>query len=77
ARRFAEERQESLDFLMSGISTRNRLFYRMFEQIEKVAIISRAPILLNGPTGAGMSFLARRIFELLQAGLQFSGAFVV
>ena len=49
----------------------------MIEQIEKVAIKSRAPILLNGPTGAGKSFLARRIFELKQARHQFSGAFEI
>ncbi|EMX8087197.1 sigma 54-interacting transcriptional regulator, partial [Escherichia coli] len=64
ASRFAEERQQTLDFLKSGIATRNSHFNRMIEQIEKVAIKSRAPILLNGPTGAGKSFLARRIFEL-------------
>lgn len=67
ASRFAEERQQTLDFLKSGIATRNPHFNRMIEQIEKVAIKSRAPILLNGPTGAGKSFLARRIFELKQA----------
>ncbi|ENP0438156.1 sigma 54-dependent transcriptional regulator [Escherichia coli] len=76
ASRFAEERQQTLDFLKSGITTRNPHFNRMIEQIEKVAIKSRAPILLNGPTGAGKSFLARRIFELKQARHQFSGAFV-
>ncbi|HGY6173273.1 TPA: RNA repair transcriptional activator RtcR family protein [Escherichia coli] len=76
ASRFAEERQQTLDFLKSGIATRNAHFNRMIEQIEKVAIKSRAPILLNGPTGAGKSFLARRIFELKQARHQFSGAFV-
>lgn len=76
ASRFAEERQQALDFLKSGIATRNSHFNRMIEQIEKVAIKSRAPILLNGPTGAGKSFLARRIFELKQARHQFSGAFV-
>ncbi|EGD8246994.1 sigma 54-dependent transcriptional regulator [Shigella boydii] len=69
ASRFAEERQQTLDFLKSGIATRNPHFNRMIEQIEKVAIKSRAPILLNGPTGAGKSFLARRIFELKQAML--------
>ncbi|EFL2031815.1 sigma 54-dependent transcriptional regulator [Escherichia coli] len=74
ASRFAEERQQTLDFLKSGIATRNPHFNRMIEQIEKVAIKSRAPILLNGPTGAGKSFLARRIFELKQARHQFSGA---
>lgn len=41
----------------------------MIEQIEKVAIKSRAPILLNGPTGAGKSFLARRILELNRRGI--------
>ena len=56
ASRFAEERQQTLDFLKSGIATRNSHFNRMIEQIEKVAIKSRAPILLNGPTGAGKSF---------------------
>lgn len=76
ASRFAEERQQTLDFLKSGIATRNPHFNRMIEQIEKVAIKSRAPILLNGPTGAGKSFLARRIFELKQARHQFSGEFV-
>ncbi len=76
ASRFAEERQQTLDFLKSGIATRTPHFNRMIEQIEKVAIKSRAPILLNGPTGAGKSFLARRIFELKQARHQFSGAFV-
>ncbi len=76
ASRFAEERQQTLDFLKSGIATRNPHFNRMIEQIEKVAIKSRAPILLNGPTGAGKSFLARRILELKQARHQFSGAFV-
>ncbi len=38
ASRFAEERQQALDFLKSGIATRNSHFNRMIEQIEKVAI---------------------------------------
>ena len=38
ASRFAEERQQTLDFLKSGIATRNSHFNRMIEQIEKVAI---------------------------------------
>ncbi|MGU0044361.1 RNA repair transcriptional activator RtcR family protein [Escherichia coli] len=40
ASRFAEERQQTLDFLKSGIATRNPHFNRMIEQIEKVAIKS-------------------------------------
>lgn len=74
--RFAQERQETLTFLKSGIETRNPNFNRMIEQIERVAIRSRSPILLNGPTGAGKSFLARRIYELKLARHQFSGPFV-
>ncbi|WP_204320294.1 sigma 54-interacting transcriptional regulator, partial [Proteus vulgaris] len=44
--------------------------------IEKVAIRSRAPVLLTGPTGAGKSQLARRIYELKKAQPQVTGAFV-
>lgn len=76
ATRFAQEREETLNFLKSGIETRNPHFNRMIEHIERVAIRSRSPILLNGPTGAGKSFLARRIYELKLARHQFSGAFV-
>lgn len=49
ATRFAQEREETLNFLKSGIATRNPCFNRMIEQIERVAIRSRSPILLNGP----------------------------
>ncbi len=76
ATHFAQEREETLNFLKSGIATRNPCFNRMIEQIERVAIRSRSPILLNGPTGAGKSFLARRIYELKLARHQFSGPFV-
>ena len=48
----------------------------MIEQIERVAIASRAPLLLTGPTGAGKSQLARRIFELKKARRQVAGEFV-
>lgn len=48
----------------------------MIDEIEKVTIRSRAPVLLTGPTGAGKSQLARRIYELKKAQRQVSGAFV-
>ena len=41
-----------------------------------MAIASRAPMLLTGPTGAGKSQLARRIYELKKARRQVEGAFV-
>lgn len=76
ATRFAQEREETINLLKSGIKTRNQRFNRVIEQIERVSMRSRAPILLNGPTGAGKSFLARRIYELKLARHQFNGPFI-
>jgi transcriptional regulatory protein RtcR len=76
AARFAHERQESTTFLKSGIATRNAAFNRMIERIERVAVRSAAPLLLSGPTGAGKSLLARRLYELKKARHKVSGEFV-
>jgi transcriptional regulatory protein RtcR len=76
ATRFAEERDEATSFLKSGIATRNPAFNQMIDQIEKVAIRSRAPVLLAGPTGAGKSQLAKRIYELKKTQRQVSGEFI-
>jgi transcriptional regulatory protein RtcR len=76
ATRFAETSAESADFLKSGIETRNPGFNRMIEEIEQVAMRSRAPMLLMGPTGAGKSQLARKVFELKKLRHQVSGPFV-
>jgi transcriptional regulatory protein RtcR len=62
--RFQKEQAVVTDFLKSGIATRNAGFNRLIDRIEQVALASKAPILLTGPTGAGKSQLARRIFEL-------------
>lgn len=48
----------------------------MIDEIERVAIRSRSPMLLMDPTGAGKSYLARRIYELKKARHQVSGRFV-
>ncbi|MCH2097932.1 MAG: RNA repair transcriptional activator RtcR family protein, partial [Pseudomonadales bacterium] len=76
ASRFAMEREEGTNFLKSGILTRNPGFNAMIDQIEKVVIRSPAPVLLLGPTGAGKSQLARRIFELKQSRHVLRGEFV-
>jgi transcriptional regulatory protein RtcR len=76
ATRFRREKEESLSFLKSGIATRNKDFNRLIENIERVAIHSKSPILLMGPTGAGKSQLAKRIFELKKGRHQFTGNFV-
>jgi transcriptional regulatory protein RtcR len=74
--RFAEERVEVTDFLKSGIATRNAGFNRLIERIEKVALCSKAPMLLTGPTGAGKSHLARRIYDLRKQRGGLRGEFV-
>ncbi len=76
AQRFQREQSDNLSFLKSGIATRNPAFNTMIEQIEKVAGRSKAPMLLVGPTGAGKSFLARRVFELKHQRQQLAGRFV-
>jgi len=76
AQRFTREQQEGVAFLKSGIATRNPRFNAMIDEIERVAIKSRAPMLLMGPTGAGKSFLARRLYELKKARRQVEGRFV-
>lgn len=76
ATRFAVAAAEGSSFLKSGIDTRNSAFNRMIDEIEQVAVRSRAALLLMGPTGAGKSKLARRIYELKRLKHQVSGPFV-
>lgn len=76
ARRFDAEHGDALDFLKSGIATRNAAFNALIEEIERVAVRSTAPILLTGPTGAGKSHLARRMYELKKSRHQVKGEFV-
>lgn len=76
ASRFSREHQEGTVYLKGGIETLNKAFNQTITQLEKISINSRDPILLTGPTGAGKSQLARRIYQLkLQRG-QVSGKLV-
>jgi transcriptional regulatory protein RtcR len=76
ASRFRLEQREATSFLKGGIETRNAAFNRLIDRIEQVAIATRDPLLLMGPTGAGKSRLARRIYELKRARHAVKGAFV-
>jgi transcriptional regulatory protein RtcR len=76
ARRFQKERIEGLSFLKAGIETRSPAYNRLVERLEQVAIASRDPVLLCGPTGSGKSQLARRIYELKKARRQVAGELV-
>ena len=74
--RMHNAQQDALKFLKSGIATRNARFNALIEEVERVAVQSKAPMLLTGPTGAGKSMLARRVFELKKARHQITGDFV-
>ncbi len=76
AARFAQEQREARTFLKNGIATRNAAFNRMIEEIEQVAVASKEPMLFMGPTGAGKSSLARKVFELKRGRHQLAGGFV-
>lgn len=76
ASRFQQEQQEGVSYLKGGIETRNSAFNRLIDRIEHVAIGTRDPLLLMGPTGAGKSRLAKRIYELKKARRAVVGAFV-
>ncbi|MHC4105599.1 MAG: RNA repair transcriptional activator RtcR [Planctomycetota bacterium] len=76
AMRFRQEIDDDITFLKSGIETRNVAFNFLIERIEQVAIHSVDPILLTGPTGAGKSRLAMRIYELKKSHRQVVGEFV-
>lgn len=76
AARFALEQQQSISLLKSGIDTKNAGFNALIARIERVALHSDAPLLLTGPTGAGKSQLARRIYDLTSQRRQLTGRFV-
>ncbi len=76
AQRFAQEHATGASLLKSGIATHNAAFNALIEQVERIAPLSRAPILLTGPTGAGKSQLAARIYALKKQRHQLQGPFV-
>ncbi|MGI9476549.1 MAG: RNA repair transcriptional activator RtcR [Hyphomicrobiaceae bacterium] len=76
AARFRRDTADATSFLKSGVETRDASFNRMIEQIEHVTVRSDAPILLTGPTGAGKTQLARRIYELKKARHRVQGDLV-
>ncbi len=76
ASRFALEQEEGVRYLKSGITTSSVPFNQLIERIDQVAMSSEAPILLTGPTGAGKTLLARRIYELKRRRHRIEGPFV-
>lgn len=73
--RFQVYTKQATELLKSGIATRNQQFNQIISEIEQVATRSHAPILLNGPTGSGKSFLAKQIYLLKYNSHQLQGKF--
>jgi transcriptional regulatory protein RtcR len=76
ASRFRQEQSDDVSYLKGSIDTRNSAFNQLIDRIEQVAISTRDTLLLMGPTGAGKSKLARRIFELKKLRHAVTGEFV-
>ncbi len=76
ASRFNRDAQQDISYLKDGIETRNKRYNQLIDEIEQVAIRSKAPILLMGPTGVGKSHLAKKIYELKQQRTQLKGQLV-
>jgi transcriptional regulatory protein RtcR len=76
ATRFARDELDERSLLKSGIQTRSAAFNEIVERLDRVTMRSPSPILLLGPTGAGKSLLARRIFELKTSRRLVKGPFV-
>ena len=76
ASRRHQETRDAVSYLKGGIDTRNAAFNTLIDRIEQVAIATRDPLLLMGPTGAGKSKLARRIYELKKMRHTVSGEFI-
>lgn len=67
---------DDVDRLKHNIPTKNALYNQLIEKIQKVALRSRSPILLTGPTGAGKTAMARLLHKTkIETGL-LSGKFV-
>jgi transcriptional regulatory protein RtcR len=76
ATRFARDELDERSLLTSGIPTRSRAFNDVVERLDRVTVRSTAPILILGPTGAGKSLMARRIYELKKTRRLVKGPFV-
>jgi transcriptional regulatory protein RtcR len=63
-RRMLWRSDNEMQFLKNGIATLNESYNAMIEMIEKVGVNSQYPLLLTGPSGAGKTALAKRVYQL-------------
>ncbi|MBK9032346.1 MAG: sigma 54-interacting transcriptional regulator [Myxococcales bacterium] len=76
AARFQREHATSQALLKDGIATRSPSYNQLIAELEAVAVGGRDPILLLGPTGAGKSRLAQRVYQLKRQRHQLAGPLV-
>jgi transcriptional regulatory protein RtcR len=76
ANRARTEHEGATALLKDGIATKSPGYNALVARVEEVAVRSKAPMLFLGPTGAGKSALARRVFALKKARQGLSGPFV-
>lgn len=74
--RFEKEQTDAVNFLKYNIQTRNERFNKLIERIGTIALASPDPIILTGPTGAGKTRLATRLYELIKNRHKVEGPFV-
>jgi transcriptional regulatory protein RtcR len=73
--RHKSHQETAVVVLKKGIATKNERFNKLISEIEHVAVNTTEPMLLLGPTGAGKSELAERIFDLRRGRKIVTGTF--
>ncbi len=67
---------EGITFLKDGIQTKNKQYNETIDELERLVLASSDPILITGPTGAGKTKLANKIYELKKKHKLVEGRFV-
>jgi len=70
------EARDDARLLKRNIETRNLRFNDLVARMARVAAVSRKPLLLEGPTGAGKSILARQLYALKKERHRLTGSFI-
>lgn len=74
--RLKQDFDSVVNFLKDGIETRDKSYNVLIDRINTVSVKSDAPILLTGPTGAGKSQLAKRIYEIKKDRFKLTGKLI-
>lgn len=67
---------EGITFLKDGIQTQNKQYNDTIDELERLVLKTSDPILITGPTGAGKTKLASKIYDLKKKHNLVEGEFV-